>query len=613
MSDSNEDRDPVELLAEDFTQRQLRGEHPTIDEYVEAHPELAQRIRRLFPILVVMHEVTDESEGISSDKGVSQTASLTQQNDQDTFTSPTKSKSVGGMFFREPEEEDYRKLVRRQMLIIWCLAIFTYSAIGVIIAADLNPFLDLSNINWQGWVLCSATMAYLGYAVFASFRNPEMSLVGLRRLEWPIQFLTIVSTAYLQWAVLVDNLDFEGPQHALAFVTAWNFSHSFIWFSAIVTYGLLVPNPWWRTAFIVGFASLVAVLVIPLAAPFGEAIRENIPYLLSWTLASLAMGSALAIFGSFKIGRLQQEVFVARKLGPYQLKEKLGTGGMGEVYLAEHRLLKRPCAVKLIRPDRSGEQQLVSRFEREVQVTSQLTHPNTVDIFDYGSTEDGVFYYVMEYLEGLNLDELVDKHGPLPPGRVIHFVRQLCGALHEAHSQGLVHRDIKPSNVIICKQGGVHDVVKLLDFGLVGTLRSDPDATKLTGEGITIGTPQFMSPEQARGDDVIDARSDIYSLGGVMYFLLAGRPPFEDSSPLRVVLAHLEAPVPSLRKNCPEVPEDLEQVVMRCLEKEPENRFPDIPSVNQVLNNLPSITTWNESDAAKWWRQWGPSKQSASV
>ena len=186
---------------------------------------------------------------------------------------------------------------------------------------------------------------------------------------------------------------------------------------------------------------------------------------------------------------------------------------MGEVYLAEHVLLRRPCALKLIRPERAGDPKNLRRFEREVQATATLTHPNTVQVYDYGHTDDGTFYYVMEYLPGLTLEELVKRHGPLPPARAIHFLRQVCGALEEAHAVGLIHRDIKPGNVIVCERGGVHDVAKLLDFGLVLSPVSEADGEKLTQDGAIAGTPAYMSPEQAGGQDDVDARSDIYSLG----------------------------------------------------------------------------------------------------
>ena len=185
-------------------------------------------------------------------------------------------------------------------------------------------------------------------------------------------------------------------------------------------------------------------------------------------------------------------------LGQYRLKQVLGFGGMGAVYLAEHVLLRRPCAIKLIRPDQAGDPRTLIRFEREVQATATLTHSNTVEIFDYGHAEDGTFYYVMEYLPGMNLEDLVEQHGPMPPERAVHLLRQVCQALREAHGIGLIHRDIKPSNIFACERGKVYDVAKLLDFGLVKGFGLAGDDAKLTREGAFTGSPAFMSPEQAR-------------------------------------------------------------------------------------------------------------------
>jgi serine/threonine protein kinase len=198
---------------------------------------------------------------------------------------------------------------------------------------------------------------------------------------------------------------------------------------------------------------------------------------------------------------------------------------MGEVYLGEHMLLRRACAIKTIRADQAGDPITFARFEREVQAMATLTHWNTVEVYDYGHAEDGTFYYVMEYLPGLNLNDLVHRYGPLPPGRAIHFLRQLCAALSEAHHIGLIHRDIKPTNVLACRRGRVHDVAKLLDFGLVHDVAVQHEP-QLTLHGTIIGTPAYIAPEQARGKGVIDARTDIYSLGALAYFLVTGQAPF---------------------------------------------------------------------------------------
>src|SRR5262249_43197229 len=241
-----------------------------------------------------------------------------------------------------------------------------------------------------------------------------------------------------------------------------------------------------------------------------------------------------------------------------------------------------PCASKLIRPERAGDPRNLARFEREVQATVKLSHPNIGEVFDYGHTEDGTFYYVMEYLPGLNLEQLTRRNGPLPPGRVIHLLRQVCGALQEAHAAGLIHRDIKPSNILVGQRGGRHDVAQLLDFGLVQAHGLKQDGQQLTQEGAIPGTPAYMSPEQGAGSD-LDARSDLYSLGAVAYFLLTGRPPFVRDSAVQTLAAHLGEPVVAPDRHRPDVPADLQAVVLRCLEKNPARRVPHAGEVAQAL------------------------------
>jgi serine/threonine-protein kinase len=270
------------------------------------------------------------------------------------------------------------------------------------------------------------------------------------------------------------------------------------------------------------------------------------------------------------------------------------------VYLAEHELLKRPCALKLIRPGAVAAHGALERFEREVRLTATLSHPNTVEVYDYGCAEDGTYYYVMEYLPGLNLAELVKRHGALEPERVVYLLRQVCGALREAHAAGLIHRDIKPSNIFAARRGGMDDVAKLLDFGLVRPA-APAQAAHLSIEGHVLGTPQFMSPEQAQGARELDERSDLYSLGAVAYYLLTGRPPFERETVVAVLLAHAhDALVPPSRV-VPGIPEDLERVVLQCLAKSPADRFDDAGSLESALGACACAGDWDQERAARWW------------
>jgi serine/threonine-protein kinase len=273
---------------------------------------------------------------------------------------------------------------------------------------------------------------------------------------------------------------------------------------------------------------------------------------------------------------------------------------MGVVYLAEHQLLKRPCAIKLIAPERAGDPKALARFEREVRTTAQLSHPNTVEIYDYGRTEDGTFYYVMELLNGLSLADLVVRHGPVSPGRAIFLIRQACGALAEAHARGLVHRDLKPANIFAARRGHLHDFIKLLDFGLVlpapDSLSAEP-----SGEGRIAGSPQYMAPEQVTGEAPLDARTDLYGLGAVAYCLLTGRAPFSGATPMAVMIAVARDDIDPPSRYRPGLPADLERVVLRCLARSPADRYADADMLDQDLAACADAAEWDFARAATWW------------
>ena len=307
-----------------------------------------------------------------------------------------------------------------------------------------------------------------------------------------------------------------------------------------------------------------------------------------------------AVWGVRSMGQLRKQAYEARQLGQYRLKKLLGRGGMGEVHLAEHVLLRRPCAIKLIVPEKAGDPQALVRFEREVRLTAQLSHWNTIEIFDYGRTDEGVFYYVMEYLPGLNLQQIVEQQGRLPPERVVHLLRQACDALGEAHASGLIHRDIKPANIFAATRGGVYDVVKLLDFGLVRDREAASHDLSVTMNGVITGSPLYMSPEQAQGDQV-DSRSDIYALGIVGYYLLTGHVPFDGEQPMKVLLAHLNSPVPPLNTWGAVVPADLERVILKCLEKSPDDRYQTVGELQSALNRCETANLWTREKARLWW------------
>ena len=282
-------------------------------------------------------------------------------------------------------------------------------------------------------------------------------------------------------------------------------------------------------------------------------------------------------------------------LGQYTLGEKIGEGGMGVVYKANHALLRRPAAIKLLAPECAGEQNL-KRFEREVQLTSLLTHPNTISIYDFGRTEKGTFYYAMEYVEGIDLQTLVEQEGPQAPARVAHVLAQLAGALAEAHGAGLVHRDVKPANVMLCQRGGVEDVVKVLDFGLIKDLSAKAELDQTDLHHI-IGTPLYLSPEAITAPESVDARSDLYALGAVGYFLLTGVPLFSGKNVVEVCGHHLHTvPVPPSARLGAHVPEKLEALIMSCLAKSPEERPSSAAQLRTALVEL--ATEWTPERAA---------------
>ena len=385
------------------------------------------------------------------------------------------------------------------------------------------------------------------------------------------------------------------------------------WLILIFTYALLIPNSWQRALTMMIPMAIAPVATIWIASWVSPTIDKvmstgKFQTVLLEAAMEMILTLTIATWGVKTIRSLRTAAFEARQLGHYKLRRLLGKGGMGEVHLAEHMLLKRPCAIKLIRPEMAGNPETLSRFEREVRSTAKLTHWNTIEIYDFGMSEDGTFYYVMEYLPGMNLDQLVVKHGPLSSERVVFLLKQICEALSEAHGHGLVHRDIKPANIFAAKRGDVYDVVKLLDFGLVRTEQVEVD-TKLTQEGRIAGSPLFMAPEQASGDNT-DARSDIYSLGCVAYYLLSGEPPFTAENPVKLILAHAHETPQPLTEIKPDLPSDLAAIVMKCLEKDPDDRFDSVDELHDALEMTAANNGWNRRMARDWWETYGcPKKQ----
>jgi hypothetical protein len=324
-----------------------------------------------------------------------------------------------------------------------------------------------------------------------------------------------------------------------------------------------------------------------------------------WSLLGLLVLSAGGILlATNVVARQQRRLEKAQKaitqLGQYTLEEKIGAGGMGSVYRARHAFLRRPTAVKMLNTDNVTEDSL-ARFEREVQLTSRLYHPNTIAVYDYGKTSEGVFYYAMEYLEGFNLEDLVKKCGPLPEGRVIAILQQVCGSLAEAHDIGLIHRDIKPANIVLISRSGLADFVKVLDFGLVKAVNTD-EAAKLTQANVTVGTPHYLSPEAVERPDSVTALSDVYAIGAVGYFLLTGTPVFAGKTVMEICMKHVRAMAdsPSVRLGRPVSP-DLEALILRCLAKNPKDRPSGARVLAEALDRLEPSECWTRMDANAWW------------
>jgi serine/threonine-protein kinase len=422
------------------------------------------------------------------------------------------------------------------------------------------------------------------------FRSGRIPLYRLRRLELLVFGGTAVNFLLLDYVSIMDCAPRGFIQNPASY-----------WAILILLYGIFIPNTWRRAAAVVSGMLVISLTMTVFLRFRYDFVAQALSWVqvMWWTMEEL-VGCAGAIIGAHLISTLRRQAFEAKQLGQYRLKELIGSGGMGQVYLGEHRLLKRPCAIKVIRPGKSADPLSLARFEREIQVTAELSHPNTIEVYDHGTTEDGTFYYVMEYLPGLSLAQLVERYGPLPAARVVFLLKQICGALREAHGVGLIHRDIKPDNIFSAHRGGRHDVAKLLDFGLVKP-KEDSNEPTLTQEGAIAGTPSYMSPEQSEGNSEPDVRSDIYSLGAVAYYLLTGRPPFERETQMKVLIAHARDDVvpPSAIRS--DVPSDLEKVILRCLEKSRDERFQDAESLEAAFAKCASDGQWTPDQATQWW------------
>jgi serine/threonine-protein kinase len=381
----------------------------------------------------------------------------------------------------------------------------------------------------------------------------------------------------------------------------------------ILFYPAIVPNTPRKTL----ITSLLAASTEPLALALSHLRGVQVPlstFYLLWDFLPTYVCAFLVVIPVKIIHGLGQQVRRARELGSYRLEEPLGKGGMGEVFRATHQMLARPAAIKLIRPEIIGSSSpsvarvITERFRREAEAAASLRSPHTISLYDFGVAQDGTFFLVMELLDGLDLETLVERYGPVPPERAVHLLRQVCESLAEAHARGLVHRDIKPSNIFTCRMGLDVDFVKVLDFGLVKSVGEDSrEATLLTAPDATTGTPAYIAPEVIRGDRVPDHRVDLYTLGCVGYWLLTGRLVFQAPNAIQLMYQHANArPIAPSERSELDIPATLDQVILSCLAKLPEDRPQSAGELSRLLAAAVPAGEWSEEKAHRWWDRHHP-------
>ncbi len=482
----------------------------------------------------------------------------------------------------EPGTDASREFSQRR-LTLWAKTVF-FLMLAYFLVENALPLASLEEFRSPPAQLVHLGVVILLAGAWLTCRRDELSERELRGIDAGIVFVGCCGTVLY---VLLDE-----PFQADTFLVP------LIVFISLILRSIFVPSSARHTLW-VSLATAGAAMGIAVALRPDEPLSPLLPasVVMAWSAVFSLSAAILATLTSRLVFGLRQEVRKAFQVGQYTLEDKLGEGGMGVVYRARHALLRRPTAIKLLPLEKAGADSL-RRFEREVQLTALLSHPNTVAVFDYGQTPDGIFYYAMEHLDGIDLGTLVREDGAQPAARVIHILRQVCGSLTEAHGVGLIHRDIKPANIILCERGGIPDVAKVVDFGLVKELDHAQD---LTATGVITGTPLYLAPEAVRSS-AIDARSDIYAVGAVGYFLLAGRNVFEGDTLVEVCSHHLHTtPSPPSERLGRPLPRDLEAAVLSCLEKDPDLRPQSARALLGRLAACEDAGRWSEQEAAEWW------------
>lgn len=490
------------------------------------------------------------------------------------------------------------------------LALVTLGYVGLITAVSLWLRQFSFNLANVPLLIAGATFVTLWLSLRKTPRTPRF----VRLVE--LSTLFIGTGAFASLAVVMDLT--ASPDMIARSVLSY----------LLLGYAVYVPSTARRTLVVAGlmtvpllgsifvaFSAWDPALHDPPAATWPKGEVGEMAYLATAVSAGLwAVVVAIAAVFSQTVHGLRKAVKEIQRLGQYTLEGKLGEGGMGVVYRASHAMLRRPTAIKLLLPERT-EKAALARFEREVQRTAMLTHPNTVTIFDYGRTTDGVFYYAMELLEGVSLAELVEVDGPQPAERVIHLLAQCAASLAEAHDAGLIHRDVKPGNILLVDRGGISDLIKVVDFGLVKDIRAtQDDEPALTNANAITGTPLYMAPEAVVAPETVDARADLYALGAVGYFLLTGTHVFGGSSIVEVCAHHLHSvPEPPSQRLGRPVPADLEAVLLSCLAKQLDDRPASAHVLRDRLLACADGAGWDNARAAAWWAAYRLKPRSSSA
>jgi eukaryotic-like serine/threonine-protein kinase len=480
----------------------------------------------------------------------------------------------------------------RVMALLYAFIFFMGGIVPALLFPDDRARFLESFVQWGPGVIGIV----LGLIVAAVIRSPRLPLPAAMNLGLAFEIASSYAICAAEFGD-PQGLEIHRGFLGLSWVAVW-----------VVLFTVVVPtSP--RRAVLAALASVSAVPVIIglMIASGATSLRVEPAQFFIGLVFPYLLVVAMAYIGARVVYHLGTEVRRARELGSYRLEEKLGEGGMGEVWRARHRMLARPAAIKLIR--RSGgdgrdrvSDEAVRRFEREAQVIARLRSPHTVELFDFGRAEDGAFYYVMELLDGLDADSLIQRFGPAPPERAIYLLRQVCHSLSEAQSCGLVHRDIKPANVFLCRYGEEYDFVKVLDFGIVRAAHDSADIGPLqTRENTVRGTPAFIAPEQAMGIEV-DGRADIYATGCVAYWLLTGQFVFTAETPMGLLLQHAQSlpTPPSARTDLP-IPPGLDDLVLSCLAKDPTNRPQSARELACRLAEIEGASPWTQERARDWW------------